>query len=132
VLDDAWRVLASIIGVNPNEVAAMSLEERCARSIGSVYSQAYALANDESMLLNYNQLSVSVLSNVLEFFKVSPAIEELEAITRTSGVYAKELSGARPFIADAGAKQKLASDLVRELSARWANEPYQRLEEKRQ
>ncbi|HEX3254099.1 MAG TPA: hypothetical protein VHS05_31980 [Pyrinomonadaceae bacterium] len=132
LLDEDWRVLASIIGVNPNDVAAMSLEERCARSIGSLYSQACALANDESMLLNYNQLSVPVLSSVLEFFKVSPAIEELEAITRTSGVYAKELSGTRPFVADADAKQKLASDLVRELSARWANEPYQRLEEKRQ
>src|SRR4029079_2976624 len=34
LLDDDWRVLASITGVSPVEVAAMSLEERCARSIG--------------------------------------------------------------------------------------------------
>ena len=131
LLDDDWRVLASIIGVEPSEVAAMSIEERCARSIGSFYSRAVALANDQSMLLNYNQLTVPVLSSVLEFFKVSPSAEELKAIAHTSGIYAKEVSGTRSFVADAAAKQKLASDLVRELAARWAKEPYQRLEEKR-
>jgi len=131
LLDDDWRVLASITGVSTNEVAAMSLEERCARSIGSFYSRAVALANDKSMLLNYNQLSVPVISSVLEFFNVSPSTQELEAIERTSGVYSKEVSRTRPFEDDAGAKQKLASDLVREMAARWANEPYQLLEQKR-
>ena len=80
------------------------------------------------MLLNYNQLSIS---SVLEFFKVSPSPQELEAIARTRGIYSKEVSGTRPFVADADAKQKLASDLIREMAARWSNEPYQRLEEKR-
>ena len=131
LLDDDWRVLASITGVSPSEVAAMSLEERCARSIGSFYTQAHALANDKSMLLNYNQLSVTVISSVLEFFKVSPSRQELEAIARASGVYSKEASRTRPFVADAGTKQNLASDLVREMAARWSNEPYQRLEQKR-
>ena len=131
LLDDDWRVLASITGVSPNEVAAMSLEERCARSIGSFYSHAHALANDKSMLLNYNQLSVPVISSVLEFFKVSPSTRELEAIARASGVYSKEVSRTRPFEADAGAKQNIASVMVREMAARWSNEPYQRLEQKR-
>lgn len=131
LLDDDWRVLASITGVSTDGVAAMSLEERCARSIGSFYSRAVALANDKSMLLNYNQLSVPVISSVLEFFNVSPSTQELEAITRTSRIYSKEVSHTRPFEDDAGAKQKLASHLVRETAARWANEPYQRLEQKR-
>ena len=131
LLDEDWRVLASIIGVKPDDVAAMTLEERCARSIASFYAQACSLATERSMLLNYNQLSVPVLVNVLEFFNVSPTAEELEAITRTSGVYAKEVSGTRPFVADAEAKQQRASDLIREMAARWANEPYQCLEEKR-
>jgi hypothetical protein len=131
LLDDDWRVLASITGVSPSEVAAMSLEERCARSIGSFYSRAVALANDKSMLLNYNQLSVPVISSVLKFFNVSPSTQELEAITRTSGIYSKEVTRTRSFEADADAKQKLASNLVREMAARWSNEPYQRLEQKR-
>lgn len=131
LLDDDWRVLASIIGVSSNEVAAMSLEERCARSIGSFYAQAQALANDKSMLLNYNQLSVPVISSVLEFFKVSPSPQELEAIARASGVYSKEVSGTRPFVADADTKQKLASDQILKATEAWSNEPYQRLEQKR-
>jgi hypothetical protein len=131
LLDDDRRVLASITCVSPDEVAAMSLEERCARSIGSFYSHAHALANDKSMLLNYNQLSVPVISSVLEFFKVSPSTQELEAIARSSGVYSKEVSRTRTFEADAGAKQKLASVMVREMAAQWSNEPYQRLEQKR-
>jgi hypothetical protein len=84
------------------------------------------------MLLNYKQLSVPVISSVLKFFKVSPSAQELETIARASGVYAKEVSGTRPFVADTDAKQKLASNLVREMAARWANEPYQQLEQKRQ
>jgi hypothetical protein len=83
------------------------------------------------MLLNYNQLSVPVISSVLEFFKVSPSPQEMDAIARASGVYAKEVSGTRPFVADAGTKQSLASDLIREVAARWSNEPYRRLEQKR-
>lgn len=130
--DDDWRVLASITGVTPDEVAAMTLEERCARSIGSFYSRAVALAHDQSVLLNYNQLSVPVISNVLKFFKVNPSAQELETIARASSVYAKEISGTRPFVADAETKQKLASDLIREVAARWAEEPYRRLKQKRQ
>jgi hypothetical protein len=130
--DDDWRVLASITRATPDEVAKMTIAERCARSLGSFYSRAYDLANDRGLLLNYDQLSVPVISNVLKFFQVSPSSQEVEAITRVSGVYAKEISGTRPFVADAAAKQKLASDLIRELAARWAEEPYQRLEQKRQ
>ncbi|HEV8169191.1 MAG TPA: hypothetical protein VGP59_07580 [Pyrinomonadaceae bacterium] len=128
LLDDDLRVLASIIGVTPAEVAAMSLAERCARSIGSLYARAVALANDNSMLLNYNQLSIS---SVLEFFNVSPSPQELEAIARTRGIYSKEISGTRPFVADADAKQKRASDLIRKATDAWSNEAYQQLEQKR-
>ena len=83
------------------------------------------------MLLNYNQLSVPVIASVLNFFNVSLSSEELETIARTSEVYSKEVSGTRAFVADVDAKQKLASDLVREMSERWAGEPYRLLEQKR-
>lgn len=129
--DDDRRVLASITGASANAVAEMSLEELCARTIGSLYSKAHRLANENCLLLNYNQLSVPVLSSVLDFFEVSPSTAELEAIARASGVYSKEVSGTRSFVADAGAKQKLASDRVREMAATWAIEPYRLLEQKR-
>jgi len=122
------RVLASIIGASPND---MGLEELCARTIGSLYSKAHSLANENSMLLNYNQLSVPVISSVLSFFKVSPAAEELDKIARAGSVYSKEVSGTRTFTADADAKQRHASDRVREAATAWAVEPYRQLEQKR-
>ena len=129
--DNDRRVLASITGAPADVIAEMSLEELCARTIGSLYSKAHSLANDNSMLLNYNQLSVPVISSVLRFFKVSPAAEELETIARAGSVYSKEVSGTRPFAADADAKQQLASDRVREAATAWAVEPYRQLEQKR-
>lgn len=126
LIDDDRRVLSSIIG----DAGKMTLEELCARTIGSLYSTAYNLANGNSMLLNYKQLSVPVIASVLKFFNVSPSAEELEMIARTIGVYSKEASGTRAFVADTDTKQKLASDLVREMSERWASEPYRLLEQK--
>ena len=131
LVDSDRRVLASITGSSPAEIVEMRLEELCARTIGSLYSTAYNLANDNSMLLNYQQLSVPVIAGVLKFFKINVSTDELETIARTSGVYSKEVSGTRAFVADADAKQKLASDLVREMSERWADEPYRLLEQKR-
>ena len=127
LIDNDRRVLSSIIG----DESEMSLEELCARTIGSLFSTAYKLANANSMLLNYNQLSVPVIASVLNFFNVSLSSEELETIARTSEGYSKEVSGTRAFVADVDAKQKLASDLVREMSERWAGEPYRLLEQKR-
>mgnify|MGYP003296199118 CR=1 FL=1 len=113
------------------EVAELRLEELCARTIGSLFSIAHRGAGDNSMLVNYNQLSVPVISSVLRFFKVSPSADELLAIERGSRVYSKEVSGTRAFVADSAAKRELASDLVREMAERWAMEPYRLLERKR-
>ena len=126
--DEDRRVLASIISASPN---GMSLEELCARTIGSLYTKAHSLANDNGMLLNYNQLSVRVISSVLSFFKVSPAAEELDTIARAGSLYSKEVSGTRAFVDDAEAKQKLASERVLEAATAWAIEPYRQLEQKR-
>jgi len=131
LLDNDRRVLASITGASPAEVAEMSLEELCARTIGSLFSTAHRLANGDELLLNYKQLSVPVISSVLRFFKVSPSATELETIEHGSQIYSKEAGAKRAFVADTEAKQKFASEAVREAAAKWAAGPYQRLEQKR-
>jgi hypothetical protein len=108
----------------------MSAEELCARSIGSFYSIAHRVANDRTLLLNYAQLSLAEISNVLNFFGVRPAATEMETIVRQSQTYAKAVSGERVFIADAAAKQQVATDLVRNVAHEWASEPYQLLEQR--
>ena len=131
LMDQDRRVLASITGTTPNGVEAMTLEELCARTIGSLFSTAHGLADENGMLLNYKQLSVPVISSVLRFFKVSPSTQELETIEQGSQKYSKEASGTRPFVTDTDAKQKLASGVVREAAAKWAVEAYRLLEQKR-
>ena len=131
LLDSDRRVLASISRTLPDEVAGMSPEELCARTIGSLFSTAHRLANAGQLLLNYKQLSVPVISSVLRFFKVSPSTAELETIEQGIRIYSKEPSGKRTFSGDTDAKQKLATDAVREAAATWATDPYQLLEQKR-
>jgi hypothetical protein len=127
LVDEDRRILAHITGTTSAAVAEMSLEELCARSLGSFYSTAHSLANDDSMLLNYNQISVT---NILDFFNVSPSAEELERITSGSRIYSKEASGTREFVPDAAAKQNSASNRIRQFARQFAIGPYQLLERK--
>ena len=132
--DDDHRVLASITGTSPNEVAAMSPEELCARSVGAFFTtalEAHRVANDRSLLLNYNQLTLTEIVNVLQFFGVEPAAAEMETIARQTQKYSKAASGERAFVADTNAKQQAATDLVREIARAWAADSYQLLEQKR-
>jgi hypothetical protein len=131
LLDEDRRVLASIAGASPAAVAEMSLAELCARTIGSFYSTAHGLALDNGLLLNYNQLSVPVMFSILNFFEIVPSAEEMESITDRSRNYSKAVAGTRTFSADSETKQKLASELIREMADRWATEPYRLLEQKR-
>jgi hypothetical protein len=125
------RVLADIIGSSEAEVHSMGREELCARAIARFYSNAYQFANGNSMLLNYNQLSLPVLLGVIRSFKVAPSTGEIDAVTRASQVYSKDTRSERAFIADSDTKQLMASALVREMAERWAAGPYQLLEQKR-
>ena len=131
LLDEDHRVLANITGTSPAQVAQMPIEELCARSVGSFFSTAHTLANDNNLLLNYNQLSLPAINGILEFFKVRPSPEELERIASGTRIYSKQVSATREFVPDARAKQRLASDLVREMAERWAMQPYQLLEQNR-
>lgn len=128
LLDEDHRVLAHITGTSAAQVAEMSLEELCARSIGSFFSTAHTLANDNSMLLNYNQLSLPAISSILNFFNVRPSTEEMERIASGIRIYSKEVSATHKFIPDTDAKQMIASGLVREMAQRWAMQPYDVLE----
>jgi hypothetical protein len=109
----------------------MSTAESCARALGSFYATANSVANDRALLLNYNQLSLAEITNVLNFFGVEPAAAELETIARQSQTYSKSISGERAFVADTDAKQRAAGEHVHEVAERWANEPYRLLEQKR-
>ena len=125
------RLLADVTGTSVAEVISMGREELCARAIARFYSIAYEFVNGNSMLLNYNQLSLPVLLSVIRFFKIAPSAGEVEAITSVSQIYSKDIYSERAFIADSDTKQLVASALVREMAEKWATGPYQLLEQKR-
>lgn len=127
LLDNDRRVVASIMDVSTAEADKMPLEEICARTIGGFYSLAHRLAPEGGMLLNYKQLSLPVISGVLNFFNLIPSAEEIEKISRGSRTYSKEATGARAFVADSETKQQRASEFIRELAEKWAMEPYRQL-----
>ena len=60
-------LLASITGASPLEVGA-NLRKLCA-NYRKLFSIAHRVAADNSMLVNYNQLTVPVISSVLRFSK---------------------------------------------------------------
>jgi hypothetical protein len=128
--DEDHRVLATIAGTTAVEIASMSREELCARAVGSFYSSAVALANENSMLLNYRQLSVPVLMEVLRFFQVEPLPGEIDEITRIASFYSKDASRSQLFSVDSQVKQRQASLLVQQMAEEWAATPYQLLESK--
>lgn len=130
LLDEDRRILGNITGTSPAQVAEMSLEELCARSIGSFFSTAHTLANDNGMLLNYNHLSLSMICNVLRFLGISPTAAEIDAINNRSRFYSKNAEDG-PFVSDADTKRQSASELVCDAAERWANGPYSQLELKR-
>ena len=129
--DEDRRVLASITKTTTEAVAAMSTAELCARALGSFYAIAKRVANDRTLLLNYNQLSLAEITNALNFFGVKIAAAEMETIARQSQTYSKSTSGARAFVSDADAKQRAAGEFVRDAAERWARKPYQLLEQTR-
>jgi hypothetical protein len=129
--DEDHRVLASIVGTSSTAISEITVEELCARSVASFFTTAHRVANDRTLLLNYNQLSLAEISNVLKFFGVTPAAAEMETIAHQSRMYSKAASATRTFVADAEAKQLLATELIRQMAATWASKPYQLLEQKR-
>jgi hypothetical protein len=129
--DPDRRILASIVGVAVEHLNAMSDEELCARCIGKFYSTAQQLANERSLLLNYNQLSVPSVLQVLQFFSVDPTRGEVESIEKVSQLYSKDLKATRLFAPDSENKQETASRLVTEMVRNWASQSYQNLEKRR-
>jgi len=125
------RMLAAIVADSEAEIKSMSREELCARAIGKFYSIASQSADDNSLLLNYNQLTLPTLLSVMKFFNLTPLDAEIDAVARTSQVYSKDLSLERTFVADADAKRLAASPLVHAMAEQWAGESYQLLEQRR-
>jgi len=130
LLDEDRRILSAVIGEPVSAIGEMDPTELCARTIGSFYATARQLANRDCMLLNYEQLSLETLLNVLEFFGIAPTAEEEDEIAVAAQFYSKETT-TRVFESDALNKRSQANDRVCEMAARWSYPQYAELEKTR-
>ena len=127
--DSDPRVLADMIEVAADEILLMSREERCARAIGAFFGHASSLANENGMLLNYSEISISTIQRVIEFFGIAPTDAEITRIDEVTKVYSKDSAGKRQYSSDTTDKQQRTSDLIRSLTDQWCRDRYLELEQ---
>lgn len=120
------KVSAALIGIETEQLFGMSREEYCARALGQYYAAAESFADENTMLLNYDELSPATLLSIIRFFSVEPSPEEIERVTETARLNAKDPQGSE-FHADSDTKLDEASEYLIELADEWAMPAYRRL-----
>jgi len=116
---------AAMIGVRQEELGSIGPEEFCARALGRFYTAASSAVDENTLLCNYHDLTAVTLLRIVEFFHVSTSTEDAEAIRQSVKLYSKDPS--RTFNGDRDSKRANASTFVKEMVAKWAEAPYQRL-----
>ncbi len=119
---------AAVIGCDQQSVLAMSPEEYCARVIGRLLTVERGSLGEQSRLLNYEELSLESLLDLMDFFGLKPTQSELAAIESSLRIYAKDEARVRPFVSDSRAKRGAASQAIQTMCNKWAREPYLELE----
>jgi hypothetical protein len=117
------EVAASVLGCSVGEVSAFSPEEYCARIIGRTCRFATEHSGDNSMFVDYSQLTPESIVGVARFFGVEPSTAQLTKIEEAATLYSKDPSRGG-FVPDVKAKQDEASPLVRRAAEQWAMQDY--------
>lgn len=117
---------AAIVGVDVGRLSRITEEEFCARALGQYYAAAESIAGDHlTRLVDYNQLSLQTLIDILHFFGVTPLPHETAAIEQSLLTHSK--NPTRSFSPDSADKKASASHSVIEAVERWALPSYARL-----
>jgi hypothetical protein len=117
------QVAASVLGKSAREVSAFTPEEYCARVIGRTCRFAVEHSGENSMFVDYRQLTPETIAGIARFFGVEPSTAELLRIEKVTTLYSKDPSGGG-FVPDVQAKQDDASPLVRRAAEQWAMQDY--------
>lgn len=112
---------SAFFGYAPEHIRAMSVEEFGARVIARYYSNAVAMADEHSLLMDYKRLNTDGIRQILDFFGVNRNEWEVSSIDRVLRVYSKDKHGLELFFDDSEEKQLSASPALRRAVNRWAN-----------
>ena len=122
------KTAAAIVGVYEDRLAWLSPEEFCARALGRFFDAAWANRSGQMRTINYSALTPEqLIKEAITAFGVVPGLDEIDAISKGSRLYSKDIKGRQPFTSDSSAKRGSASDRIVELADKWARTPYERL-----
>ena len=119
-------------GLSYEERLGCGMAELVARSVGRYCEAAAEAADDNTLLINYSQLSPEIFRQALDFFELTVTDDEFEATCGLREYHAKDRAGELRFKDDSAAKQLAAPTVVREMAEKWAMEGFRKVEEKRQ
>jgi hypothetical protein len=115
------------LGFDWGAVSEMNPDEYCARVLARCCEAVLQYPSTEGRrFINYNQLPDAIFSTLLDFFRVQFSIEELELMRHATQFNAK--SPSLLFDADTIAKQRAATESVRQLAEQFVMPFYQQLE----
>lgn len=124
-------VPTELLGLDLSEVGRMSLEEYGARALAAFCEAALRYyETGGGLLVNYRELPEAVFTSLLSFFRVSYSADEIERMREASRFDAK--SPQMFFRDDTESKRREATEELRQLSERWLETPYKKLEAIRQ
>jgi hypothetical protein len=124
--DSNPEAAAAIVGVDVDRLSRITDEEFCARALGQYYAAAASIAGDRlTRVVDYNQLSLQTLIDILHFFGVTPLQNEMAAIEQSLLTHSKDPT--RSFSPDSVDKKASASRAVIEAVEKWALPSYEHL-----
>ena len=118
---------AAIVGVTEDQLASLTAEEYCARSLGRFFSAVDANFDTQIKLVNYAQLGRDSLIEIVKFFGIEPTQNEIDEIQKVSRLYSKDLTHTKLFEEDSSLKRFAASQDAFRVAETWAQSAYSRL-----
>jgi hypothetical protein len=113
-------------GSETADIAGMPAEERCACQLSEICAAALDQLREGGLALNYADLPEAVWTMLGRHFHLDLTARDLERMRAAAQFDAK--NPALFFASDSTRKKELLTPLARELTARWLEPAYQKLE----
>lgn len=119
-----------LFGIEPAEMANLSLDEYCARVLARICAAAVACSQlGRGRLVNFSELPTLLPGPLLDFFGLEHTADDRERLHQAAPRNSKTPS--LPYVDDAAAKQKQATAEIRRLADVWLRDLYDTLETRR-
>jgi hypothetical protein len=117
----------NVFGFTGPETRRMTMEEYCARGIGTFLEAADDGLDERCWVLDYTQMSLDNIYKVARLINLDLPPTHAGQILSAYQIYSKDPAKVRLHVNDSAQKQNNAAPSVHELSLKWATKPYHKL-----